>query len=74
MAKGARKAALITLSQAADTYGYSGDYLRRLAEKGRLKAQKLGYQWLTTADDVETFIVSREKRGVYKKHAGKPRK
>lgn len=74
MAKNSKKDSLITLSQAAEAYGYSGDYLRRLAEKGRLKAQKLGHQWLTTSDDVETFIVSREKRGVYKKHSGKPRK
>lgn len=74
MAKDPKKAELITLSQAADSYGYSGDYLRRLAEKGRLKAQKLGHQWLTTADDVETFLVSRERRGVYKKRVGKPRK
>ena len=57
----------MTLSQAAEAYGYSNDYLRRLAEKGRLHAQKLGHQWLTTAQDVEAFIVSREPRGVYKK-------
>lgn len=74
MAKDPKKDELITLSQAADVYGYSGDYLRRLAEKGRLKAKKLGHQWLTTADDVETFLVSRERRGVYKKRVGKPRK
>lgn len=73
MAKNTKKDPL-TLSQAAEAYGYSGDYLRRLAEKGRLKAQKVGHQWLTTSDDVETFIVSREKRGVYKKHAGKIRR
>lgn len=74
MPKNSNKSSLITLSQAAEAYGYSGDYLRRLAEKGRLKAQKLGHQWLTTSSDVETFIVSREKRGVYKKHGHKPRK
>ena len=65
---------LLTLSQAADAYGFSGDYLRRLAEKGRLKAQKLGRNWLTTSDDMETFIESREPRGVYKKRVRKPRK
>jgi excisionase family DNA binding protein len=59
---------LITLSEAAGLYGYSGDYLRRLAEKGRLKARKIGRQWLTTSDDVETFLESREPRGVYKKN------
>lgn len=65
---------LLTLSQAAETYGFSGDYLRRLAEKGRLKARKLGRNWLTTSDDMEAFIESREPRGVYKKHARKARR
>lgn len=74
MAKDNKKDELMTLTQAAETYGYSGDYLRRLAEKGRLRARKLGRQWLTTADDVETFILSRERRGVYKKGLSKPRK
>lgn len=58
---------LLTLTQAGKRYGFSGDYFRRLAEKGRLKARKVGHLWLTTSHDVETFIVSREKRGVYKK-------
>jgi excisionase family DNA binding protein len=58
---------LVTLAQAADLYGYSGDYLRRLAEKGRLGARKIGHHWLTTAGDVESFLSTREKRGVYKK-------
>jgi excisionase family DNA binding protein len=69
-----KKDDLMTLSQAADAYGYSGDYLRRLAEKGRLRAQKLGRNWLTTASDVETFIESREPRGVYKKSVRPSRK
>ena len=62
-----KKESLLTLSQAGKRYGYSSDYFRRLAEKGRLTAQKVGHQWLTTADDVETFLESREQRGVYKK-------
>ena len=65
---------LLTLSQAAKAYGFSGDYLRRLAEKGRLGARKLGRNWLTTSDQMETFIESREPRGVYKKRVRKPRK
>ncbi len=65
---------LLTLSQAAENYGYSGDYLRRLAEKGRLKARKLGRNWLTTSDDMQTFIESRERRGVYKKRVRTPPK
>ena len=50
-----KKDQLLTLSQAGKRYGYSSDYFRRLAEKGRLSAQKVGHQWLTTADDVKTF-------------------
>lgn len=74
MARPTKKDDLLTLSQAAEAYGYSGDYLRRLAEKGRLKARKLGRNWLTTSGDVETFIGSRERRGVYKKRLRKPSK
>lgn len=74
MARDNKKDQLITLTQAAEAYGYSGDYLRRLAGKGRLQARKLGHQWLTTANEIEAFIVSRERRGVYKKGAGKRRK
>ncbi len=65
---------LLTLSQAAKAYGFSGDYLRRLAEKGRLSARKLGRNWLTTSDDMKSFIESREPRGVYKKRLRTPRK
>lgn len=61
------KDALVTISQAAKNYGFSGDYFRRLAEKGRLEARKIGRQWLTTLDAVESFLESREERGVYKK-------
>ncbi len=66
-----KKDQLLTLSQAGKRYGYSSDYFRRLAEKGRLTAQKVGHQWLTTSDSVESFIGSREKRGVYKKTRGR---
>lgn len=74
MAKKAKGEELLTLSQAAKVYGYSSDYLRRLAESGRLKAKKLGHQWLTTSDDIEAFLVSREPRGVYKKNPGRRKK
>jgi excisionase family DNA binding protein len=62
------KTELLTLSQAGKYFGFSSDYFRRLAEKGRLKARKVGHIWLTTENDVEVFLASREKRGVYKKH------
>lgn len=62
---------LLSLSDAAGRYGFSSDYFRRLAEKGRLDARKVGRQWLTTSVAVESFLESREQRGVYKKNVKK---
>jgi len=62
----------MSLSDAAGRYGFSSDYFRRLAEKGRLEARKIGRQWLTTATAVELFLESREERGVYKKRVKRP--
>jgi excisionase family DNA binding protein len=72
MAKQPKSDQLLSLSDAANRYGFSSDYFRRLAEKGRLDARKIGRQWLTTADAVETFLESREERGVYKKRVKRP--
>jgi excisionase family DNA binding protein len=58
---------LITLAQAAEIYGLGANYLQRLAKRGRLKATKLGAQWVTTPEDVEVYIKSRLVRGVYRK-------
>ena len=66
MPKKPKKDELITLSQAAELYGFAANYLRKLAERGRLEAQKLGAQWVTTPGAVETFIKSRVVRGVYR--------
>jgi len=60
------KTRLISLSEAAEMYGLSTSYLRRLARKGRLRAQRVGRNWVTTPADVETYIRSRQKRGAYK--------
>jgi excisionase family DNA binding protein len=72
MKKKSEKDGLLTVSQAAKSFGFSGDYFRRLAEKGRLEARKVGRQWLTTSDAVESFLESREERGVYKKRVKHP--
>jgi len=58
---------LITLAQAEELYGFSAGYLQKLAKRGRLKAKKLGLQWLTTPESVEEYIKSRLVRGVYRK-------
>jgi excisionase family DNA binding protein len=57
----------ISLPEAAKLYGFNSDYLRTLAQKGRLKAHKVGPLWVTTARDVENYIASRQKRGVYRR-------
>jgi excisionase family DNA binding protein len=60
------KQELITLAEAARLYGFSHGYLRQLARRGRLRATKIGRDWLTTPADVEAYIASRQKRGVYR--------
>ena len=60
------KTRLISLPEAAELYGFSANYLNELARKGRLEARKVGNMWLTTPKDVEMYINSRKKRGVYR--------
>ena len=57
---------LISLTEAAEQYGLSSTYLRQLAIKGRLKARKIGRNWVTTAADVEDYINTRQKIGAFK--------
>lgn len=60
---------LISLQQAAEIYGFNADYLSSRARKGRIKAIKTGRgkgMWITTRADVEVFIASRKKTGVYR--------
>lgn len=60
------KTRLISLPEAAELYGFSSDYLRNLAQKSRLKAQKVADRWITTPQNVEDYIASRKLRGVYR--------
>lgn len=64
------KTRLISLPEAAELYGFNPDYLRTLAQKGRLKAQKIGKMWVTTQADLENYIRSRRQRGVYRDDIG----
>jgi len=57
---------LISLAEAAELYGFNADYLRQLALKGRLQAQKVGKFWVTTPGDMELYIHSRKKMGAYR--------
>ena len=60
------KSRLISLAEAAELYGFSRIYLTQLAQKGRLRAQKIANAWVTTPEDVEEYIRSRQKRGAYR--------
>ena len=60
------KTRLISLPEAAELYGFSHSYLRSIAKKGRLKAKKVGTSWVTTPQDIEDYITSRDNRGVYR--------
>lgn len=60
------KTRLISFAEAAELYGFSHIYLTELARKGRLQAQKVGTMWITTPENVEAYIRSRKKKGVYR--------
>ena len=60
------KSRLISLPEAAKIYGFSAKYLSELAKKGRLKAQKIGHSYVTTPANVEEYIRSRKRMGVYR--------
>lgn len=47
---------LIPLSEAATLSGFSQDHLGLLARRGRLKARKIGRNWVTTRAAVEEYM------------------
>ena len=46
------KADLISLAEAAEICGLTHRHLRWLAERGRIRARKIGRNWVTTAEAV----------------------
>jgi excisionase family DNA binding protein len=54
---------LISLSEAASISGLSPDHLRRLAEQGKLRAKKIGRNWVTTKEALSDYIEKRRPRG-----------
>lgn len=47
---------LLTLAQAAEFSPYSADYLNLLARKGKIKATKIGRDWLITKADLFEYL------------------
>ena len=47
---------LLSLKEAAEISPYSADYLNLLARKGKLKARKIGRDWLITKADLLEYL------------------
>lgn len=50
---------LLTLAEASKLSGIDPNALRALVHRGRLRAKKVGVQWLTTAAALEEYLTSR---------------
>jgi len=53
---------LIPLSEAAATSGLSVKHLGLLARRGRLRARKIGRNWVTTSEAVADYLRDSSKR------------
>jgi hypothetical protein len=56
---------LITLARAAQLAGVLSDSLRHAAQRGHLRAERPGHDWLTTRRWLHRYLAGR-KRGVVK--------
>ena len=59
---------LITLQEAAEYAGLDKGSLYNYVIKGRLKAKRVGWQWLTTKTAVDSYLSSRSLQNVPKKY------
>lgn len=53
---------IITLKQAAELTGYNQDYLGYLVRNGEIKAKKVGRNWMTTEQEIQSFIFRQKVR------------
>ncbi len=53
------KGELIKLKEASAASGLSVGYLRAIAQSGRLRAKKIGREWLTTLSAIEEYKTTR---------------
>jgi excisionase family DNA binding protein len=59
---------VISLDVAAEYAGLTRKTLRNYALKGRLRARKLGSQWVTTRAAVDEYLGSRSLENIPRKH------
>lgn len=53
----------LTTKQAAELIGYNAEYIRKLAQSGKIQAQKLGRDWVIQRADLLAYARSVEKKG-----------
>ena len=53
---------LISLKEAAARFDISQSHLQLLARTGRIRATKIGRDWLTTPEAVATYLADRQLR------------
>ena len=59
---------LISLQEAAEYAGITKEALRNYVRRGRLRARKLGSQWVTTRAALDEYLISRSMENIPKKH------
>jgi excisionase family DNA binding protein len=64
MAKEENESKLITTKIASQILGVTPDYVRRLCQEGKIRAQRLGHDWIFTLADIKYL---KEQRKLKKK-------
>lgn len=59
---------LITLAEASEYAGLTRGSLFNYVKNGRLKAKRLGWQWVTTRAAVDEYLASRSLDNIPKKY------
>jgi excisionase family DNA binding protein len=59
---------LISLQEAAEYAGITKEALRNYVRRGRLRARKLGSQWVTTRAAIDEYLTSRHEENIPKKY------
>ncbi len=59
---------LISLQEAAEYAGLTRKSLRNYALQGRIRARKLGSQWVTTRASIDEYLASRSDENIPRKH------
>jgi excisionase family DNA binding protein len=53
----------LTTKQAAELIGYNAEYIRKLAQSGKISAQKLGRDWVIRRADLLAYTRSVTRKG-----------